>query len=819
MNVARLIVLIFLFISNCYLKASEVEVSSASFQKAFYDKIYYAEASGTSFQIAKIANVDRPLGFKEVPFGVNFPYPSKAYWIYFDVKNIDTCAVEQILAIQNPNIDHIQLYKTIDGELVGYTETGDNYPLENDELQYLDFAFRITVPEGARMRLIFYVENNTDEIFLPFVIGSPHLFIEHETGSVLFRLLKVGILLFAFLAMLFISVVMQTRLSVYFVLYLLSISLFLTHAWGINRHYLFLPNELWGVKLSAVFPILTVIFAQLFNRLFLDIPRSSPLAGKIIKVMLGLSCFALLTLLLPAQYQVVSQGSVIFLAMIGSIASPIYSALCIKKNPRPSIIVFISSLPIFYAVGMYVLRFYGLFKSDSLLQGFDNAVVVELIIITIGIVDQHRYTLTKTVGQLKHTSEKLEDQKKELQNSNETLTATVAEKEQMQVQLLQVHKLETIGKLAGGIAHDFNNLLTPIIGYTEMTLDEVDTDCSYYEDLTIVLNSAKRAKELVNQILTFSRHFKEQVQYVLVEDIIDEVVLLLQSIIPKNVEIVFDSRFEQKLYVYADPTQIHQVLMNICTNAYHAIGNRGGTISISYRSVFVEAGDSTAVAHTIIPGNYILVTITDNGTGMKSETVRRIFDPFFTTKEVGKGTGLGLSVVHGIVKKLGGAIEVESHVGQGSKFSVYLPVAEKIGLSEDELSAANEDFDADGELIVVVDDEPQVLSVLNQILNRKGFRTVPFNDPNKALEYCEQKHAEISLVITDEVMPKMKGSELAVLIQQIDDRLPIMLITGYSENIQVDNFSKYGVTELLLKPIEPSKLLEKTRAIIRHIKL
>ena len=450
------------------------------------------------------------------------------------------------------------------------------------------------------------------------------------------------------------------------------------------------------------------------------------------------------------------------------------------------------------------------------MTGFDTAFVVELIILTFGIIDQYRDTLVNSVQNLTEASDNLTLQKQQLVESNETLKETIAEKELMQIKLLQVHKLETIGKLAGGIAHDFNNLLTPIIGYTEMCIDSAEKDSELEKDLQVILASSKRAKDLVNQILTFSKHFKEQAQYFSIVPIIDEVTTLLKSIIPSSIIIKHRYEEDDEPYVYADPTQIHQILMNICTNAFHAIENEQGMIVIEHIVSDLSADQIEANKLSLIPGKYVQIQISDTGKGIPEETLGKIFDPFFTTKDVGKGTGLGLSVVHGIVKKMRGCIKVQSKLGVGTSFSVYLPLAtEKAILTEQSIQKAEQ---GNGKLIVVVDDEENILNMAEKILTRNGFTVRSFQRSTEALNYLLQTTDNVEMVITDQTMPLLKGSELSSQLRLAGKQMPLLLITGYSETVTTDNLDKFGISGLMLKPIFPKELLEKIDQLLNQHK-
>jgi len=389
------------------------------------------------------------------------------------------------------------------------------------------------------------------------------------------------------------------------------------------------------------------------------------------------------------------------------------------------------------------------------------------------------------------------------------------EKKQLQAQLLQSQKMETVGKLAGGIAHDFNNILTPIIGYTDMAIQDLPQNSYIKDDLNIVLNAAQRAKKLVSQILTFSRHFKEESTFVHVKDIVDEAIVLLSSTIPTNISILFSNQAQRDL-IFADPTQIQQVIMNLCTNAYQAIGDKNGYVSISLDNVRVSGVDKKPKLSRLTSGEYLLLSVQDSGHGMDKDTLAQLFDPFFTTKEVGKGTGLGLSVVHGIVIKYQGEILFESEQGTGTVAQVYLPVADgNEQATTYENVHDNEPTWGNSESILIVDDEKSISEMLGKVLKKHGYRPTCCTSSTNALYRYAQSPQSFDLVIADQTMPEKTGSELSKEILRINPYAKIIVLTGYSEFLNADIAESIGIKGLLYKPVNMQMLVNKVKMVIR----
>jgi PAS domain S-box-containing protein len=383
-----------------------------------------------------------------------------------------------------------------------------------------------------------------------------------------------------------------------------------------------------------------------------------------------------------------------------------------------------------------------------------------------------------------------------------------AEKDRLKAQLAQAQKMEAIGTLAGGIAHDFNNILGIIMGYAEIADFALPLDSKVKQDIAEVLKATHRAKDLVTQILTFSRKQDQERRALLVVPVIKEALKLLRSSLPATIEI------RQKLdllqgedLVFGDPTQIHQILMNLSTNAAHAMRERGGILAVTIAPVdFSLLSDGKAME--LSPGKYLKLTVEDTGHGMDRTTLDRIFDPYFTTKGPGEGTGLGLAIVHGIVKSHNGAIIVFSEPGEGTTFHVYLPKLEREALS---LEAATTPIPRGSERVLLVDDEEGLANAVKQMLEHLGYRVTATGNSVEALILFRDQPEGFDLVITDYTMPGMTGTALAKEIMNIRPDFPIILCTGFSEKISEDSAKNIGIHALLMKPVTKRGIAEAVR--------
>ncbi len=373
------------------------------------------------------------------------------------------------------------------------------------------------------------------------------------------------------------------------------------------------------------------------------------------------------------------------------------------------------------------------------------------------------------------------------------------QKTELETQLLHAQKLDAIGTLAGGIAHDFNNILGGMIGYTELALmhEPPIPDNKKFTYLSRVLEAGNRAKELVQQILKFSRREETVSGAVALAPLIKESVKLLRATLPATIEIVQRIAADPDT-ISGDPTQIHQVVMNLCTNAYHAMRETGGILTVSLETVMLQSSRK-AMAMEIPPGAYLKLSIQDTGRGMAPGILDRIFEPYFTTKKINEGTGLGLSVTLGIVRSHNGLIEVESRVGEGTRFDIYLPRVNQ-AVTEKPVPAGTLPR-GDDQRVLVVDDESFFIDVVRENLECLGYRVTACQSSLKALEAFNQAPEEVDLLVTDQTMPEMTGVQLIAEIRKTGATLPVLLCTGYSETVTEQSASHYGITRFCMKPV------------------
>lgn len=371
-----------------------------------------------------------------------------------------------------------------------------------------------------------------------------------------------------------------------------------------------------------------------------------------------------------------------------------------------------------------------------------------------------------------------------------------AEKEKLERRLRHFQRMEAIGTLAGGIAHDFNNILFPIMGYAEMLFHELPDDSATHKMVQHIYKAGGRARDLTRQILTFSRQAEVESQAVSFQSIVKEVLKLLRSSVPRNIEIL-DKIRKDCPPVYGDPTGLHQIIMNLCTNAFHAVEDSDGKFEVSLDPVEVPVLPGFGFQN-LSPGTHVRLTVADNGTGMDKETLAKIFDPYFTTKAEGKGTGLGLAVTYGIVQKMNGDIKVYSEPGKGTTFQVYLPVADFSPNNEEPV----ETLEPEGRgRVLLVDDEQSIVSLGNQFLRRYGYTVSSFTDSHQALEAFVRNPGDFDIVVTDMTMPKMTGDLLAAHIKQLRPDIPVILCTGFSEKISNNGHKESPIDTFLMKPI------------------
>lgn len=422
-------------------------------------------------------------------------------------------------------------------------------------------------------------------------------------------------------------------------------------------------------------------------------------------------------------------------------------------------------------------------------------------------------SLVSKLGSMFKAQRKLEQEREsmiaKLQDEIEGHNATKEVRERLEKQLRHSQKLETVGTLAGGIAHDFNNILGAILGFSEMTLSSLEEEDEHFGAIEQVYGAALRGADLVKQILTFSRQGDYELTPTSVHTIVGECSKLLRSTLPAHVTIEenIDLSCGQ---VFAVPSLIHQVVMNLCTNAAHALDKQSGSIQIRLQHTHIDSTNVT-LSPNLIPGEYILLEIEDNGPGMNEELLGRIFEPFFTTKEVDKGTGLGLSVVHGIVMDLKGEILVRSELDKGTCFSIYLPRIES--QPEGELLSSENDI-LGNECVLVAEDDPSLRKMIEAMLRLMGYTVLSAKNGKEAHEIITAHPLLPKLLITDYAMPEMNGLDLIRAVKKINEDLPVIMMSGYNEAKPVAELEHSSTYHFLPKPFTMKRVGEAIRKVM-----
>jgi len=403
---------------------------------------------------------------------------------------------------------------------------------------------------------------------------------------------------------------------------------------------------------------------------------------------------------------------------------------------------------------------------------------------------------------------RVQERTADLARANKELQEEIARREKAEQQLLQAQKLESIGTLTGGIAHDFNNILGAIVINSEMALLDLPAGSGVRSNLALILKSGERGRDLVRQMLLFSRKSEKKQEILTLTPLIKETFRLLRSSVPTTIQMKLQLETESDA-VHADPSQIQQVIMNLCTNASYAMRGTTGSINISLQSV--TFGSTDLPEADMQPGDYLVLVVRDTGSGMDAEVRKRVFEPFFTTKPVGEGTGLGLSVAYGIVKSHRGNITVYSEPGRGSVFRVYLPkadtrVSEKAGPPKPILGG--------NERILFVDDEEIIVQSVRNMLVRLGYKVTTVTDSEDALKLFSEKPSEFDLVMTDQTMPAMTGEDLGKELMRIRPDIPVILCTGYSDLISSEKALAMGFRGFIMKPFTLRESAELVRRVL-----
>ncbi len=407
--------------------------------------------------------------------------------------------------------------------------------------------------------------------------------------------------------------------------------------------------------------------------------------------------------------------------------------------------------------------------------------------------------------------EQLTDKNKKLIKAQDAVQASEKERRKLLTQLQKTQKMEAIGTLAGGIAHDFNNILSSIFGYAQLAQMSGGNQEKLNIHMNQILKGAQRAADLVEQILTFSRQTENEKRPLKLHLVVKEALKLLRASIPSTIEMI--TRVDTIDMVNADPTQMHQMIINLCTNAYHAMMTSGGTLTVSLTTVDqIEPGHQSK--DYFRSGPFLKLVVQDTGYGMSRETIEKAFDAHFTTKSVGRSTGLGLTLVKAIIEDHKGLSYIESIAEQGTSFFVYLPIVTK----SDPLAESPTGLDASlkpcKETIMIVDDEPDLLALIEELLNKFGYSVHPFNDGESALNAYRKGSINFDMIITDMTMPRMTGIALAEAILFENKNMPIILCSGYNETLTRSEVKAIGIQAFLPKPLDTSQLLNTMRVLL-----
>jgi signal transduction histidine kinase len=429
------------------------------------------------------------------------------------------------------------------------------------------------------------------------------------------------------------------------------------------------------------------------------------------------------------------------------------------------------------------------------------------------LVEQLRATHASLEKRVNERTEALRQLNEKLQWELSERKRAEEERQKMEAQLRQAQKMEAIGTLAGGIAHDFNNILGAIMGFTELTRNSLPKGSQECSNLTQVLKAGERARDLVKQILVFSRGTPQERRPLHINSVIKETLKLLRASLPATINIQ-ENLTAPAAIVLGDQTQIQQVLMNLAANAAQAIGENGGILEVNLKEIYLGQNDLGQYPD-LTPGPYVMLSVRDTGQGMGQEVIPRIFEPFFTTKGVGKGTGMGLAIVHGIVKANGGEITVSSQPGQGAAFTILLPkILDEVEPGQEVSGPLGSPIPTGNNSILFIDDEEMLAHMAKKMLIKLGYEVVAATSSLEAIKIFQSQPEKFDLVITDQTMPEMTGIQLSQKIRQLRPDIPIIICTGYSEKVSEEKIKAAGINDLLMKPFGMHNLAVTIRKVL-----
>lgn len=743
----------------------------------------------------------------DIPPKLKSGWTAKTHWAHFTIHNKKDISADLTFTLPNRFIDSISFYVLNSDSLIS-SAFYINGKSESHNIQNFSNAvtFNFSCPPQSNLDCYIQLKNNGDIITFTPSLYTKETYSEQKEIFVLISGLYLGILVVLWIFSLSYFNLKGKVFYRYYSVYLLTI-LILTLSINGFLHYALPFNEKVSDLIFSITMFLNLFSFLSFITSLLNTKTHYPIIFNISR--------AYTHLILPIIFLLFIDTKDFAFNIAVSASIPLIIIIIIVslyKNLKASI--YFLAIVLFSSIGVIISRNASGIENNFFTSNmFSLTFLINIVILFIAVLREH-FIENKEKEELAFLNQKkisehnqiVTQKNTDLQKEVDARKKAEFEQKQLQEQLIESNKMETMGKLAGGIAHDFNNILTPIIGHADLALEDCKDDY-IKEDLQLILKSATRAKELVKQILTFSRRYKQESTAVDIYQVIQETIDLLHSSFPKNISIEYNLS-SSKLLVLANEGQLQQVILNLCTNAKDAIGDKSGIVKIKQSTVTIKKDTPE-----LKKGLYGKMSISDNGSGMDEETLQNIFFPFYTTKPKGSGTGLGLSVVHGIINAYSGTIQVESTLGKGTTFHILLPLAKETKNNETKAKLVEQDSSTTGN-ILVVDDEEAIRNMIALKLTRLGFSVTTKENGRIAYEYLQSINGDVDLVLTDQMMPEMNGDELIAKINEHYTGTNIILITGYSEKLQGQTAEDININEIIMKPFDFKELVEKVQKLL-----
>jgi len=724
---------------------------------------------------------------------LTYGFTDSAYWVKFTVANPYDKTFEWLLETSYPMLDNIQLFIK-NNQQYEIRQAGDLSPFNTRELDCRKFVFYLqSEPNTQSTYYVRFLTGSSMNIGLK--IWSPEAYMKMISSEQIWIsgfFASLLMMIFYNLLLFFSSRVMS---YLHHVLFMSSSTLFLFTLYGLSFQYLW-PNSIWWSDNCLPFLILFCnVFCATFARSFLDTKKTAPFYDRILVIYIGLNCI-LIPLLSFFTYALAIKAATL-LAVLAALL-PLVISIKLSLLMRQARFYLFAWSFLLFGITVYGLKSFGVLPNTFITEYSMNiGLFLEMIFLSLGIGDQIN-TIKKEQISTQLEIIRIQQQAFEQQQKNAN------EKELLEAQMRQSQKMEALAHLAGGIAHDFNNILTTITGYAELLLMGKNTAMQTEEYLHYIISAGRRAENLILQILSFNQKSVAEDSDILLQPIeisptIKEVYNFIKRTLPAGIEI--EESINSKPYqAQIDPTNVHQVVMNLCTNAIHSMEKNGGKLTINLSAIETE-GMSTTTGQ-LPQGVYLEIAVKDSGEGIDPEAIDKIFDPYYTTKEHGKGTGLGLSTVRGIVKSYDGEMNIESKVGSGSTFKVYFP-AQQHGKSQEKENLHKSAITLKKKVkILFLDDEKTITYIYEKLLrNMYGFEITTFNRPHDALKAYDPD--VFNIVMTDYKMPRMNGLKFAEKIKEKNNAAIIIIFSGNPSSLK-----DADVHAVLKKPLIAEKLAD-----------